>query len=221
MKIYSGVVHTSDNENQKNKENRRKFLEKAGLKDDNLILAGLVHGNRIVIAKDSDKGKVISDCDGFVTDTLGVILGVTAADCLPIFFWNKQETLAGIVHAGWRGVQKEIALEMINIFVNKFGCSAKDINVKIGPHIKDCHFEIQADVVKNFLGYQTSIKEVGGGKYLNLGNIIKEQLVSVGVEVKNIQDALECTFCENDKYFSYRRDKPKDIEAMLAYITIV
>ena len=221
MKIYLGAVHVADNESQKNKENRKKFLEKAGLKNDNLVLAGLVHGNRIVTVTDKDKGKIISECDGFATNVTDVVLGVTAADCLPIFFWNKQGTVVGIVHAGWRGVQKGIASEMINIFVNKYDCLVKDIKVEIGPHIKDCHFEIQADVVNNFADYPDCFEEKNKIKTLSLEKVIKKQLLSAGVESKNIQDAKDCTFCETDKYFSYRRDKPKDIEAMLAYITIV
>jgi YfiH family protein len=220
MRIYRGNVHDKENENVRNKANRKLLLEKNNLDDANLVLAGLVHGNRIVVVGESDKGKVISECDGFVTDTLGMILGVTAADCLPIYFWNTQKTVVGIVHAGWRGVQKKIVTEMVSIFINKYGCLTKDIQVEIGPHIQGCHFEVKEDVINNFLDYPDCLSEVSGAKYLNLQSIIKNQLISSGIKDNNIKLPQECTFCEKEKYFSYRRDKPKDIEAMLAYITL-
>jgi YfiH family protein len=220
MRIYYGNVHNKENENAKNRENRRSLLNQANLDDANLVLAGLVHDSRIVVIGNNDKSQVVPECDGFVTDTPGIILGVTAADCLPVYFWNKQNRVVGIAHAGWRGVQKEIVLEMVKVFVNKYNCPIEDIMVEIGPHIKDCHFEVKDDVIKNFSNYPECFKEKDGAVYINLGDIVKKQLVSSGIEKENIKLSQECTFCEKDKYFSYRRDKPKDIEAMLAYITI-
>lgn len=221
MKIYRGSVHDVENENAKNRHNRKIFLEKDGLSDSNLVLAGLVHDNRVVVVKEENKGKVIPECDGFITNMPGVILGVTAADCVPIFFWNKNKTVIGIVHAGWRGVYKNIVKEMLSLFVKEYGCVPSDIHAEIGPHILECHFEVQDDVLNSFIQYKDCIRNVGGRKYINLSQIIINQLTSAGVGVGNIQKTGECTFCNKDKYFSYRRDKPQDIEAMLAYIGIV
>ena len=221
MRIYRGAVHVDSNKNEVNKKNREIFLQKNHLDDSNLALAGLVHSNNIVAVSNKDKGKVISECDGFITDTPGIILGVTAADCLSVYFWNKSKTLIGIAHAGWRGVQKEIVIEMVNLFVNKYSCLIRDIEVEIGPHIKDCHFEVQEDVIKNFIAYSDYLKIVGNKKYLSLGGIIGKQLISAGIRKENIQESSDCTFCEKDKYFSYRRDKPEDVQAMLAYIILV
>ena len=220
MRIYRGNVHDKENENARNKENRRLFFKKVGLDDLDLVLAGLVHGNNIVKVGEKDKGIVIPDCDGFITNIPGIILGVTAADCVPVYFWNKQNSVIGIAHTGWRGVEKRIVEEMIKLLMNNYDCQAEDIYVEIGPHIKDCHFEVKEDVIKNFLNYPDCLNERDGIKYLNLKNIIKKQLISSGVEKENIKMSYECTFCEKEKYFSYRRDKPEEIEAMLAYITI-
>jgi polyphenol oxidase len=138
-----------------------------------------------------------------------------------VYFWNKKETVVGIVHAGWRGVQKMIVSLMIDILRDKYGCLVEDIKIEIGPHILDCHFEVQDDVVKNFIDYSDCFSVNQGHKYLSLKKIIMRQLASVGVDIKNVKETDECTYCETNKYFSYRRDKPQDIEAMLAYIGIV
>ena len=80
---------------------------------------------------------------------------------------------------------------------------------------------MKEDVINSFLDYPDCLSEVSGVKYLNLQAVIKKQLTNAGVTSKNIKETKECTFCEKEKYFSYRRDKPEDIEAMLAYITII
>jgi len=38
---------------------------------------------------------------------------------------------------------------------------------------------------------------------------------------KNIEISPECTHCEQDKYFSYRRDKSEEVQAMVAYIGLL
>ena len=75
MKISSGPSQ------EINKINRKTFLNKIGLADVDLVLANLVHGNRVAVIDEENKGKIISECDGLVTDIPGIVLGVTAADC--------------------------------------------------------------------------------------------------------------------------------------------
>ncbi|MHB8904461.1 MAG: laccase domain-containing protein, partial [Patescibacteria group bacterium] len=52
----------------------------------------------------------------------------------------------------------------------------------------------------------------------NLSRAVKDQLIKLGVQGDNISISPECTYCLTDKYFSFRRDNPKEIEAMIAYI---
>jgi copper oxidase (laccase) domain-containing protein len=108
---------------------------------------------------------------------------------------------------------------MISVFRNSYACEVSDICVEIGPHILECHFEIQDDLVEIFSEYGKYIQKVEGRTYLQLQEVIKKQLLSFGVSEKNIQMSPTCTYC-SDNYFSYRRDKPEIIEAMLAYIAI-
>ena len=53
--------------------------------------------------------------------------------------------------------------------------------------------------------------------FVDLKNIIKKQLDKFKIIPENIEDNKECTF-ENNKYFSFRRDKPKIVETMIAVI---
>lgn len=214
MKVYAGTSGELANLNRSN------YLKKAGLKSEDLILTGLVHGNKVAVVGEKEKGMIIPQHDALITNAPGVILGTTGADCLPIFFWNKQKTIIGIAHAGWHGVERKTVEEVIKVLVGKYDCLMEDIVVEIGPHILDCHFEVQMDVVNVFSAYPKCLKKVGGKNYFSLQCIVKEQLVVLGLNSENIIMTKECTYCNADKYFSYRRDKPEEIEAMLAYIVL-
>ena len=108
---------------------------------------------------------------------------------------------------------------MVGIFRNSYACETDDICVEIGPHILGCHFEIKNDLVKIFSEYSEYMQKVGGRTYLQLQEVVKKQLLENGVQKENIQMSSTCTYCSAN-YFSYRRDKPEIIEAMLAYIAL-
>lgn len=200
-------------------DNRERYLSKINLKSEDLVIAGLTHGNKVAIVNRDNAGGVVEGCDALVTSIPHVILGVTAADCTPIYFYNKQKSAIGIAHAGWRGVKTKIAEEVVKIFIKEYSISPSDIIVEIGPHILDCHFEIQDDLVQAFSDYPESSRKEGERQYLSMQKVIEKQLLSCGLSSENITHAEECTHCES-KYFSYRRDKPQEIEAMLAYIVL-
>lgn len=204
---------------QDGSNNRQDYFTRLGLSTDDVTMANLVHGNRVVVVTEGERGNVQEKCDALVTDVHGIILGVTAADCLPIYFWNKQKTVVGIAHAGWRGVRSTIAQEVVTSMTNEFKIEAQDIFVEVGPHIKECHFEIKDDLVEIFNDFPEEVKRIDGKIYLNLQNIVMAQLVAVGVQKVNIQLSDVCTY-SSENYFSYRRDKPEIIEAMLGYIII-
>ena len=90
----------------------------------------------------------------------------------------------------------------------------------IGPGIQKCHFEIKKDVLSNFKRYPSSIIFKNEKIYINLSKIIKDQLVKNGINRKNIELSTVCTFCNKSDYFSFRRDKPKNVSTMLAYIVL-
>ena len=65
-----------------------------------------------------------------------------------------------------------------------------------------------------------SIEKRENKNYLDLKKIAKNQLSEAGILNKNIEIIQECTYSNKNRYFSYRRDKPQEIKAMLAVIGI-
>ena len=156
------------------------------------------------------------DCDALITNQSKYLLTITVADCLPIYFYDKNKKVAALAHAGWRGVASKIVEEVINTFINHYDSNLNDVEIFIGPHIRDCHFEVKNDVSSQFKISDSTIRD--GKTYINLSKIVKDQLLQLNINNDNISISDECTYCLNDKYFSYRRDKPQELETMIAYI---
>jgi YfiH family protein len=161
-----------------------------------------------------DIGTVIENCDGLATGMPNKFLTVTVADCFPIYFFNPATNTVGLAHSGWRGTVANIPGEMVKVM----GKNAGVIMAGIGPGIQSCHFKIKKDILEKFLAYPESIIHRGNKIFIDLPLIIRKQLTKAGVRPKNIENCAECTFCLKDKYFSFRRDKPKAAQTMIAYI---
>jgi len=86
--------------------------------------------------------------------------------------------------------------------------------VGIGPCIKTCCYEVDEPVVevikKAFTYWDELILETETGKWmLDLVLTNKKQLEEVGISTQNITESGFCTSCNNDLFFSYRKEKGK------------
>lgn len=214
--LYIGISGKKDGSMKNSLENRLLFFKNHNLDNKIIVSAGLVHKNRVVIIDDIDKNELITNCDALITNKNKYLLTITVADCLPIYFYDNNKKVIALAHAGWRGVLSEIAKEIVDVFVNHYGSSLGDIEVFVGPHIKDCHFEIKDDVSSQFKASDFIIRDKK--TYVNLSELVKSQLLKLNINIDNINISDECTYCLNNKYFSYRRDNPQELETMIAYI---
>lgn len=212
MKIYSDDDGVS-------LSNRQKFFEKLGLNFTQAVQAGLIHGNNIKIVDQKDLEQKIIGVDGLVTSIPEIILTLTVADCLPVYFLDQEKKVIGLAHAGWRGVVQNIVAKMVEKMTTEFGSKPAEIKIKIGPHIQSCHFEIKDDVAEQFAQYEDFIDRSNNKIKLNLSAVVGEQLKAAGVKPENIEISNDCTYCLDKKYYSFRRDRPEKVEAMIAYIS--
>lgn len=112
----------------------------------------------------------------------------------------------------------KIVQNAVKSLEKKYRSKAQNILIGIGPGIRECHFDILEKNIKLYKDYPDCIIKKDNKTFIDLAGVIKEQLIAVGVKKENIEDSKLCTYCLKDKYFSYRRDRPKVIEAMIAYI---
>ncbi len=197
-------------------QNRKDYFSLNNISTDNIVLSGLVHGTKVLVVDEKDMGKVMLETDGLITNKKNIFLTVTNADCIPIYFFDETKEVVGISHAGWRGVVKNISKALVEKMVSNFGTKPSDISAYVGPHLQKCHFEVKEDVLSQF--NEKFVIRNSGITTVDLLSMIKEQLLETGITSQNITSSNECTYCEKEKYFSYRRDRPEPVESMIAWI---
>ncbi len=160
--------------------------------------------------------------DGLVTDIPGAGLVTTHGDCIPVFAFDPVKRVAGVAHAGWKGTMLGIAAELVKTMKEHYGCRPENICTYIGPGIGKCHFEVRDDVRHKFLEYAPWTQEYISVKddehyLIDLKGINERYLRSEGVE--KVEISPDCTYCLEEKYWSYRRCGDKN--RMLAYIKLI
>jgi purine-nucleoside/S-methyl-5'-thioadenosine phosphorylase / adenosine deaminase len=170
-------------------------------------LLNQVHGN-VVHAVTSDTIKLRPAGDGMVTAERGLALGIFTADCVPILMIDPKRKVAGAFHAGWRGVQADIAAAGIHAMV-QLGAETAEIRAALGPSIGPCCFEVDAALAERFAreiaGAEGHSRAGRPGKvYLDLRGIVRDQLGRAGIARERITDAGPCTRCAADRFFSRR-----------------
>ncbi|MBZ9577703.1 peptidoglycan editing factor PgeF [Patescibacteria group bacterium] len=223
FKEYANLIvvlsEKSDGAMKFSPENKERFLGKLGIKDKLAVKAGLVYGNNVKVVSNEEAGKTIEKTDGLITADKNLFLTITMADCLPIFIFDPEKEIIGLVHGGWRNLAQNILTLSVEKIAENFGSLPKDILVGIGPGISQCHFEVKEDLLVEFKPYLgNALLNKNGKLFLDLKKIAKIQLINLGIKEENIEISPECTFCLSDKYFSYRRDRFKEIKTMMAVI---
>jgi len=157
-------------------------------------------------------------CDGFVTDTPGVLPMIRVADCTPILLLGykaDQSPVVGAVHAGWRGSAAGIAAEAVEKMVS-LGCVRDSICAAVGPHIGVCCYEVGEDLlseVQKMAGsdfgsrYVTPrhMEQTGERKYTaDLTGMNLYWLETAGVKGEKIDVSPACTMCQTTLFHSHR-----------------
>jgi YfiH family protein len=198
--------------------NREKVAEDIHFPLDHWVGAEQIHEKRIQKVTKADRGMgsnsydtSFKGTDGFYTDEKGILLTLCYADCVPLFFIAPERGMIGAAHAGWKGTVKQIAAEMVGLWGME-GIRPQEIFVTIGPSIcKKCYIVDNRviDLVQNIL---VDVEEkpynlVNDGEYcLDLREVNRLVLLKAGVPEENILTTDFCTSCNQDEFFSHRRD---------------
>jgi len=135
--------------------------------------------------------------DALITNRGGLAVSIRTADCLPILLADPKQKAVAAVHAGWRGTVAKILIASIDRMRLDFGSNPRDIVAAIGPGIGECCYEVGDDVAKHFGRASAGC--------VNLAEANRKQLMHAGVRHIDILDL--CTFCEVERFHSFRRDK--------------
>jgi YfiH family protein len=190
-------------------ENRRRLTAALGLRTDDLVVPGQVHGTRVRVVDDRHRGRgararttVIHNTDGLLTLTPQLALVVSTADCVPVFVAadlpDGRQAIA-LVHAGWRGMLAGVVGRAAATLSGLGRLSAAVVGPSIGP----CCFAVGDDVGR---ALQTRFGDVWRHGRVDLWACAAHELAGAGLAAEAIANPRLCTSCDH-RFFSHRRDR--------------
>jgi polyphenol oxidase len=181
-----------------------------------ITVARQVHSS-IVLHAAGIRGGCAGEGDALVSNEPGVLVGIRTADCIPVLLADPQTRSVAAIHSGWRGAAADIAGAAVRELVTSFEARPEDLHAAVGPGIGPCCYEVGAEVAQRFAVWLPEYAEAATPIRIDLPRIVERQLRAAGV--RDIWAAGECTFCNPDKYFSFRRDR-ENAGRMLSFIGI-
>lgn len=198
-------------------ENYRRLSERLGVPMEQMILSRQVHGSTVTVVDKSQCGMGLvresdfGDTDGLVTCDRGVALVTFYADCMPVYLYDRVLNAIGLVHSGWRSTLLNISAKTVRKMKEAFGSRPENMTAVLGPHIRQCCFEVGEDVYRQFTeafpDMQDTMMPRGEKWYIDLSRIVTRTLVQEGLPDDGIRDVNRCTVCEKELFFSHRGGK--------------
>ena len=207
---FNIVFSTAENSRSFNRNTVSGIVNLESLKKDfdvdEVVYLNQVHSDKICLYKNND---YINDNEGdaIITDEKAVIIGVFTADCVPVILVDESRQIIASIHSGWKGTYSSITKKTIRRLVEDYDVDPKNIKAYIGPHIRQCCYEVSEELKEQFIN-KTNLPEekIFNGRNLNLEMCIEDDLIKSSVKQENIFTLQLCTYCEKKiKLHSYRR----------------
>jgi hypothetical protein len=146
--------------------------------------------------------------DASIASRPGVVCAIMTADCLPVLFCDAQGRVAGVAHAGWRGLAAGV---LENTIAAMRAAGAGEILAWLGPAIGPASFEVGEEVRQAFVAadpkadaaFVANLK-APGKHFADIYHLARLALRRQGVA--QIAGGGFCTVIERERFYSYRRD---------------
>ena len=159
-----------------------------------------VHGVRVA----SDRDSSLEPADASMTRQAGIACVVMTADCLPVIFCDRQGARVAAAHAGWRGLAAGVLEATLK------SMETTDVLAWMGPAIGPQAYEVGNEVRQAFVTQSAeAAKAFAPGRtedkwWCDLYMLARQRLAAAGV--KDIYGGGLCTFTDQERFFSFRRD---------------
>jgi YfiH family protein len=197
------AVSTLDDPENVN-ENRRRVIRSTEIPEAAMALPLQVHGAGVQTV---DRGGLVRDCDGLVTSTARLLLGVTVADCAAVLLADPLHRVAAACHAGWRGCLAGIVPATCRAMIEQ-GAKPEAILAYVGPCISVERFEVGPEVAGRFPS-EFVHRRKGAKHHVDLRGALRQQLLSVGLPERHIEVSTICNASNTDDFFSHRAENGK------------
>ena len=202
------ATHVNDNPENVQK-NRALLKQNCGLPSEPVWLEQ-VHSDKVIRLTAENKTQSFK-ADASYTTEKKIVCCVMTADCLPVLFCNKQANWVAAAHAGWKGIANGILKNVVNLYLQQPDSKLEDLRVWIGPAISGKVYQVGKDVKQAFIQQDSILqkaftKQDEQHELLNSAYAACLQLMNLGLTEQQITSEDFCTFKDNKRFFSYRRD---------------
>ncbi|MGM0598603.1 MAG: peptidoglycan editing factor PgeF [Candidatus Rifleibacteriota bacterium] len=169
------------------------------------------HKDNIIQVDSASNLANVKKADALITSTKDLPVGVFSADCTPLLFWSDKAVAA--VHSGWKSCLLDIGGKTVKKLQSLFKLEGIDVKAAIGPCIGSCCLEMGDEVYDEFAAADKSYKDFFIRRhkwFLDLAGLNRFQLMRAGLPGENIQMFNKCTYCDSERFFSYRRQKRRN-----------
>jgi len=178
-----------------------------------------VHGTDVAVHR-ADAATAPPLADAAVTRERGVVCAVLVADCLPVLLADREGTVVGVAHAGWRGLAAGV-VERTVAALGDLGAGADRLVAWLGPCIGSQAFEVGADVRAAILATDAGagahfVPDAPGKWRADLRGLARRRLAACGVRAIAASGA--CTVSDAARFYSWRRDRGGGRMAALVWL---
>lgn len=173
-----------------------------------------VHGADVVAAGHYDEPP---RADGSVSRSAAHVCVVRTADCLPVLLSAVDGTEVAAAHAGWRG----LAAGVVEATVKAMRHAPGEMTAWLGPAISQAAFEVGDEVRAAFVAAEPTdaayFKANSRRRWqADLYGLARRRLAAIGVA--SVHGGNFCTFTDDGRFYSYRRDP--DCGRMVSFAAI-
>jgi len=185
-------------------ENRARMARVLGVAPGRLLVPFQVHSPDVAVVSAPWEASARPRCDGIVTATPGLALGVTGADCGMILFADARAGVIGAAHAGWKGALTGVIEATVDAMV-ALGALRTRIAAGLGPCIAQASYEVGPEFAARFAGEEAFFAPSAnaGRSMFDLHGYIAERARRAGVG--GFEDSGLDTYADEARFFSYRR----------------
>jgi polyphenol oxidase len=189
------------------RRNRARMAESLGVAPERLLVPFQIHSAEVATVGEPWTAEARPRCDGIVTATRGLALGVTGADCGMILFADAEAGVIGAAHAGWKGALNGVLEATIEAML-ALGARLGRMSAALGPCIAQPSYEVGPEFVAAFATdpgsarfFAPSVRERHA--MFDLHGYIVERARRAGLT--NFEDSGLDTYADEARFFSYRR----------------
>jgi YfiH family protein len=157
--------------------------------------------------------------DACIARAPGLVCAVLTADCLPVLLCSRAGDRVAAAHAGWRG----LAGGVLESTVSSLGLPGAELLAWLGPAIGPDAFEVGDEVRIAFTSRDAAAAQAfrpshrPGHWWADLYLLARQDLARLGITA--VYGGGMCTYSDEARFFSFRRDGRTGRMASLIWLT--